>query len=89
METTVSMGTPTDRYGFGLWRTRTMRLAPKPWRCGEAWGHNGSWAGYFTNAFNSKDGRRQFVLAITISEQSLTPAIVNALFRVASAAYCG
>src|SRR5262249_39579503 len=64
METTVPMGLASNAYGLGLWHTGTMALSSKPFACGAAWGHNGDWIGYNTNAFNSKDGKRQFVLFV-------------------------
>jgi D-alanyl-D-alanine carboxypeptidase len=88
MEATVPIG-PADAYGLGLWRTGSMALSSRPFTCGTAWGHNGDWIGYNTNAFNSKDGRRQFVLFVNRDEASFTPAIAKAIFAVGSTAYCG
>jgi hypothetical protein len=64
-------------------------LSSKPFPCGAAWGHNGDWVGHNTNAFNSKDGRRQFVLFLNRDEEAFTPAIRAAIFALASKAYCG
>ena len=89
MEATVSMGSAADAYGLGLWRTGTMSLSSKPFACGKAWGHNGDWIGYNTNAFNSKDGKRQFVLFVNRDEEAFTPQIAKAIFDVGSKAYCG
>jgi D-alanyl-D-alanine carboxypeptidase len=83
------MGIEWNTYGLGIWRTANMALSSKPFPCGAAWGHNGGWAGYYTNAFNSKDGRRQFVLFVNRDEVALTPAIRSAIFTLASKAYCG
>jgi D-alanyl-D-alanine carboxypeptidase len=65
-----------------------MLLWTKPFACGAAWGHNGGWVGYNTNAFNSKDGTRQFVLFVNRDEEAFTPAIRSAIFAVGSKAYC-
>jgi D-alanyl-D-alanine carboxypeptidase len=89
MESTVQMGVPANVYGLGIWRTGTMALSSTPFRCGGAWGHNGDWIGYDTNAFNSKDGTRQFVLFVNLDETAFTPATDDAIFAVASKAYCG
>jgi D-alanyl-D-alanine carboxypeptidase len=88
MQKTVAMGFPWNAYGLGLWRTATMAVSTKPLPCGFAWGHNGDWVGYNTNAFNSKDGRRQFVLFVNRDEEAFTPAIRAAIFDLASTAYC-
>jgi D-alanyl-D-alanine carboxypeptidase len=89
MEKTVPMGVPSNAYGLGFWRTGTMALSRTPFPCGAAWGHNGDWIGYNTNAFSSKDGTRQFVLFANRDEESFTPAIAKAIFGVAAEAYCG
>jgi D-alanyl-D-alanine carboxypeptidase len=89
MESTVPMGIPSNAYGLGLWRTGTMVLSRTPFACGAAWGHNGDWIGYNTNAFNSKDGKRQFVLFVNRDEVSFTPEIAKAMFAIGSKAYCG
>jgi D-alanyl-D-alanine carboxypeptidase len=89
MERTVSMRVPFNAYGFGLWRTATLGLSNTPFPCGDAWGHNGDWIGYNTNAFNSKDGTRQFVLFVNSDEEAFTPETGSAIFAVASKAYCG
>ncbi len=89
MESTVPMGLASNGYGLGLWRTGTMALSRTPFACGAAWGHNGDWIGYNTNAFNSKDGRRQFVLFVNRDEEAFTPRISKAIFAVGRKAYCG
>jgi D-alanyl-D-alanine carboxypeptidase len=89
MESTVPMGVPSETYGLGLWRTRTMVLSSTPFTCGAAWGHNGDWVGYNTNAFNSKDGKRQFVLFVNRDEAAFTPGIAKAIFTLGNIAYCG
>jgi D-alanyl-D-alanine carboxypeptidase len=88
MESTVSMGLASNDYGLGIWRTGTMALTSTPFRCGAAWGHNGDWIGYNTNAFNSKDGTRQFVLFVNRDEAAFTPKIKQAIFAIGSKAYC-
>ena len=89
MESTVPMGVAANAYGLGLWHTGTMALSNTPFPCGAAWGHNGDWIGYNTNAFNSRDGTRQFVLFVNRDEAAFTPAIARAIFAVGSKAYCG
>ena len=89
MEATVPMGVPANAYGLGIWRTATMALSNTPFPCGAAWGHNGGWVGYDTNAFNSKDAKRQFVLFVNLDESAFQPATRDAIFAVGSKAYCG
>jgi D-alanyl-D-alanine carboxypeptidase len=89
MQSTVPLGVAYNAYGLGLWRTGTMLLSTKPFACGAVWGHNGDWIGYNTNAFNSKDGTREFVLFVNRDEEAFTPAIRSAIFAVGSKAYCG
>lgn len=86
---TVPMGLRWNTYGLGIWRTATTSLSSTPFPCGAAWGHNGDWLGYNTQAFNSKDGKRQFVLFVNRDEEAFTPAIQSAMFAIASKAYCG
>jgi D-alanyl-D-alanine carboxypeptidase len=89
MQKTRPMDSPGDAYGLGLWRTPAMRLSATPFPCGPAWGHNGNYVGYQTNAFNSRDGKRQFVLFVNRDEEALTLPLVKAMYAVASKAYCG
>jgi D-alanyl-D-alanine carboxypeptidase len=89
MQATVPMGVAANDYGLGLWRTGTMVLSNTPFECGAAWGHNGDWLGYNTQAFNSKDGRRQFVLFANRDEESFTPTIKKAIFAIGRQALCG
>jgi D-alanyl-D-alanine carboxypeptidase len=89
MESTVPMGYASNAYGLGLWHTGTMAVSRRPFSCGAAWGHNGDWFGYNTNAFSSKDGTRQFVLFVNRDELAFTPQIARAIFAVGSKAYCG
>jgi D-alanyl-D-alanine carboxypeptidase len=65
MQTTVPIG-PDDRYGLGLWRTRSFALVPPPGRlrCRAVWGHNGDLPGYHTDAFSRADAGRQAVLLV-------------------------
>jgi D-alanyl-D-alanine carboxypeptidase len=89
MESTVPMGVAANAYGLGIWRTGTMALSETPFQCGPAWGHNGDWIGYNTNAFNSKDGTRQFVLFVNRDEAAFTPQIKKAIFAIGRQALCG
>jgi D-alanyl-D-alanine carboxypeptidase len=89
MQATVPTGSPTNDYGLGLWRTATMAISNTPFSCGPAWGHNGDWIGYNTNAFSSKDGKRQFVLFVNRDEEAMTRPIARAMFAVGAKAYCG
>jgi D-alanyl-D-alanine carboxypeptidase len=88
METTVAMGPPGESYGLGLWKTRSMALSPTfRLPCGTAWGHNGDFPGYLTNAFASRDGRRQMI--VLVNSDSLPRPAQIALLRLVRTAYCG
>jgi D-alanyl-D-alanine carboxypeptidase len=89
MEATVPMGVASNAYGLGLWRTGTMALSSAPFPCGTVWGHNGDWVGFNTNAFNSQNGTRQFILFVNRDEMAFTPAIKKAIFTVGNRALCG
>jgi D-alanyl-D-alanine carboxypeptidase len=89
MESTVSLPVPYNQYGLGLWSTRTLTVSETPLRCGPVWGHPGDWDGYTTLAFNSKDGNRQFVLAINGAPDSPSPKLANMMLALAGKALCG
>jgi D-alanyl-D-alanine carboxypeptidase len=85
METTVAEGhgqsdIPGQRSGLGL------QEFPTP--CGVAYGHNGTFPGYLVYAFTSQDGRRQAVLMVNQSAESLPKAFAPLYFRLLSNAYC-
>jgi D-alanyl-D-alanine carboxypeptidase len=80
MKTTVKV-TPQQRYGLGLFETRTP--------CGRFWGHGGGLFGYATFADSRADGARQLVLALTGDETVLRQRAQEALGRVQELAYCG
>lgn len=42
-----------------------------------------------TDAFNGKDGKRQFVVLVNQGEDAFSPAAARALARLATIAYCG
>ena len=76
---------PTDsdlpsRYGLGLARYST--------RCGAAWGHNGSFPGYWTYAFSSANGNRQIVLMANVEPSALPPATIERFYDLLYDAYC-
>ena len=59
METTHAqkhVDIPGQRYGLGLIRYSTA--------CGTAWGHNGSYPGYYVYDLTSSDGQRQAVIEV-------------------------
>ena len=87
MRATVSMGMPYNGYGLGLWQTGTMVLSQTPFSCGR--GHNGDWIGFNTNAFNSNDRTRQFVLFVNRDEEAFTAPLAKAMFNLGEKAYCG
>ena len=89
METTVPAGPPGEGYGLGLIETRrldvetTYRLP-----CADSvWGHDGSFAGWNSYAYNSADGRRQMV--VLVNTDTLSAKGVRALGRLYATAFCG
>jgi D-alanyl-D-alanine carboxypeptidase len=78
METTI------DGYGLGLFKTHLP--------CGDIIGHDGAIAAYLTFAFNSKDGKRQFVIlanSLTFNDQIGNKQAQGILKRLLQTAACG
>jgi D-alanyl-D-alanine carboxypeptidase len=69
-----------QRMGYGLERF--------PASCGAAWGHSGSFPGYWGHAWSSGDGKRQAVLMVNIDPTAVEPAAVTAFYKLLDAAYC-
>ncbi len=69
-----------SRYGLGL--------ARYPTRCGVAWGHNGSFPGYWTQALSSANGKRQIVLMANVEPSALPPATIKQFYDLIYEAYC-
>jgi D-alanyl-D-alanine carboxypeptidase len=70
--------TPTgqgDDYGLGI--------QAEPFPCGTAWGHQGSFHGYFSNAYTTTGGTSQVIILVNADSGTLSKpqqdAIVNAL----------
>jgi D-alanyl-D-alanine carboxypeptidase len=88
MKTTVPMGPPAERYGLGLWNTRSLALSPaNTLPCGSVWGHNGDFPGYLANAFASEDAGHQMV--VLVNTDTLRRPARRALVRVGDLAACG
>lgn len=87
MQTTVTFGSD-NAYGLGLMKTRNLALSPmSPLPCASAWGHDGDFPGYTTNAFSSKDGMRQMVVFANTDDE--TKSFTRALSNLLAIAYCG
>jgi D-alanyl-D-alanine carboxypeptidase len=69
-----------QRMGYGLERF--------PASCGVAWGHSGSFPGYWGHAWSSGDGKRQAVLMVNIDPMAVEPAAITAFYTLLDAAYC-
>jgi D-alanyl-D-alanine carboxypeptidase len=69
-----------QRMGYGLERF--------PASCGPAWGHSGSFPGYWGHAWSSGDGKRQAVLMVNIDPSAVEPAATAAFYKLLDAAYC-
>jgi D-alanyl-D-alanine carboxypeptidase len=70
-----------QRMGYGLIRFST--------RCGAAWGHSGSFPGYWTHAWSSANGKRQAVLVVNIDPMSVSVEANAAFYKTLRDAYCG
>ncbi len=82
MKTTLPdpQGDLPQRMGLGLIRFTTA--------CGYAWGHSGSFPGYWTHAWTSADGKRQAVLMLNEDPDGTSPATRTAFYHALNDAYC-
>jgi D-alanyl-D-alanine carboxypeptidase len=82
MQTTLPdpKGDLVQRMGYGLIRFSTS--------CGAAWGHSGSFPGYWTHAWTSANGKRQAVLMVNIDPSSVSDAAPAAFYKALDDAYC-
>jgi D-alanyl-D-alanine carboxypeptidase len=69
-----------QRMGYGLERF--------PASCGIAWGHSGSFPGYWGHAWSSANGKRQAVLMVNLDPEAGTPTAVKAFYKLLDDAYC-
>ena len=69
-----------SRYGLGL--------ARYPTPCGAAWGHSGSFPGYWNYTFSSANGKRQMVLMANVEPSALLPATRKQFEDLLYEAYC-
>jgi D-alanyl-D-alanine carboxypeptidase len=69
-----------QRMGYGLERF--------PASCAIAWGHSGSFPGYWGHAWSSANGKRQAVLTVNIDPEAVSPPAVAAFYKLLDAAYC-
>ena len=69
-----------QRHGLGLERF------PTP--CGSAWGHSGSFPGYWTHAWSNATGKRQVVLMVN-ADPSAIPDATGSFYKTLFDAYCG
>ena len=83
MKTTLpeAKGDLVQRMGFGLIQFSTS--------CGAAWGHSGSFPGYWTHAWSSANGKRQVVLMVNLDPEAVTREANAAFYKVLDDAYCG
>ena len=82
MKTTVPVeGAPAGAgYGLGLARSGTP--------CGTAWGHNGAFAGYYSDSYSSTNGRHQALLMVNLDVTSQTPRVKSLFSKLLDEAYC-
>jgi D-alanyl-D-alanine carboxypeptidase len=73
-------GAPSARYGLGLEQYATS--------CGTAWGHSGSFPGYWTYTFSSENGKRQMVLMVNIDPSALPTPARQQFYDLLDKAYC-
>jgi len=70
-----------QRMGLGLERFPTS--------CGPAWGHSGSFPGYWTHAWSSADGKHQAVLMVNIDPSAASDATRVGFYKTLDDARCG
>ncbi len=80
MLTTVPIG-PGAGYGLGI----TSLQVP----CGTAWGHDGNFPGYLSNAFTTLGGGRQVIILINATGSTLTAQQNADLSAALSVGLCG
>jgi len=83
MKTTIpeAQGDLIQRMGYGLIQFSAS--------CGAAWGHSGSFPGYWTHAWSSANGNRQVVLMVNIDPSSVTAEARAGFYETLDDAYCG
>ena len=69
-----------QRMGLGLERFPTA--------CGAAWGHSGSFPGYWTHAWSSATGSHQAVLMVNIDPSAVSDATRVGFYNTLYDAYC-
>jgi len=71
---------PGAGYGLGLTRYGTT--------CGIAWGHDGAFGGFYSEAFTSENGRHQALLMVNLDETSQTEDFKSLFDELLDKAYC-
>ena len=71
---------PGAGYGLGLTRYGTS--------CGNAWGHNGAFGGFFSDVYTSENGRHQALLMVNLDETSWTEDFDSLFYELLDKAYC-
>jgi len=69
-----------QREGYGLERFPTS--------CGAAWGHSGSFPGYWTYAFASANGKRQAVIMMNANPDAVPTPAAARFYKLIDKAYC-
>jgi D-alanyl-D-alanine carboxypeptidase len=82
MLTTIPIPTvPGGRYGLGILSVHTP--------CGIAWGHNGDFPGYYSNAFTTRGGGRQAIVLVNADYSTLTAQQFADVGAAVLAGLCG
>jgi D-alanyl-D-alanine carboxypeptidase len=82
MLTTIPIPTvPGGRYGLGILSVHTP--------CGTAWGHNGDFPGYYSNAFTTRGGGRQAIVLVNADYSTLTAQQFADVGAAVLAGLCG
>ena len=76
----VKAGTGFGPYGLGLFKSSVG--------CGAVYGHPGAIVGYEAYAYNSKDGKHQAVVLVSMGAYSQSDAAGEAINGALAAAYC-
>lgn len=72
---------PGSGYGLGILSVPTT--------CGTAWGHNGAFAGYYSNAFTTLGGGRQAIVLVNADYSTLTAQQFADVAAAVLAGLCG
>jgi D-alanyl-D-alanine carboxypeptidase len=83
-----SMKTTMPATGSDLKQRMGLGLERFPTSCGAAWGHSGSFPGYWTYAFSSANGSRQAVVMVNMNPDAVPEPARPLFYKALYNAYC-